>query len=136
MSKFGERIRQCRIEADKTLHSAADLLGVSALCLEQVELGKRPPFSRARIETLAAFYGVDSEPLTVAAWRERGLIELDMAHAPSLQIKAIWGIVCGGLSEDQWEQICQVVNRTTREVSQIQNDASKASVLVKAAGSD
>ncbi len=133
MSKFGALIRECRIAADKTLHSAADLLGVSAYCLEEVELGLRPAYSRARIEKLAAFYGVDSEPLIVEAWRERGLIELDMTHASPVQFKALLGIVRGNPSEEQWEAIYRVVNRNTQQLVDGPDHMPKISAFAKAA---
>lgn len=118
MTTFGDLIQRYRIDGDKTLESAADLLGVSALYLSEVELGRRPPFNRARIERLAAFYNVDPEPLIEQACRERGFVELDMAHVSPLQLRAISGIARTGLSEEQWAEICHIVHRKTREVKE------------------
>ena len=50
MARFGNLIEKCRLEADKTPDSVANLLGVSAAYVSEVELGKKPPFNRARIE--------------------------------------------------------------------------------------
>lgn len=115
MATFGDLIQRYRVDGDKTLESAADLLGVSPLYLSEVELGKRPPFNRARIERLAAFYDADSELLIEQAWRERGFVELDMAHVSSLQLKAISGLIRIGLSDEQWAEIDRIVHRKVRE---------------------
>jgi transcriptional regulator with XRE-family HTH domain len=115
MAKFGDLIQRYRIDGDKTLESAADLLGVSAAYLSEVELGRRPPFTRTRVEKLAAFYNADPEPLIEQACRERGFVELDMAHVSSLQLKIILGLAHKGLSEDQWAEIYRIVTRERRE---------------------
>ena len=123
MAIFGVLIERYRIDGDKTLESAADLLGVSALYLSEVELGKKPPFNRARIERLAAFYNADPEPLIEQACRERGLVELDMAHVSSLQLKTMLGLARVGLSEDQWAEVYRIVSKT-REFKQRPADRS------------
>jgi len=112
MAKFGDLIQRYRIDGDKTLESAADLLGVSAAYLSEVELGKRPPLNRARIKSLAAFYNADPEPLIEQAYRERGFVELDTARVSSLQLRIISDLARGAISEDQWTEIYRIVSKT------------------------
>ncbi len=114
MAKFGEMIRKCRIAAGKTLKQAADLLSVSVVYISEVELGKRPAFSRERIESLAKLYGTDPQPLLEEACREKGFLEVDMEFASPVQLRALSGLARGGLTEDQWEDICNVIQRKER----------------------
>jgi transcriptional regulator with XRE-family HTH domain len=112
MAKFGDLIQRHRIDGDRTLESAADLLGVSAAYISEVELGRRPPFSRTRIEMLAALYNVNSEPLIEEACRECGFVELATAHVSSTQLKVIADLARGTISEDQWAEIYHIVSKT------------------------
>ena len=111
MTTFGDLIQKCRVEADKTLDSAANLLGVSAAYVSEVELGKKPPFNRARIEQLAAFYEVDAEPLLEQAWRDRGVVEMDMTRVSSLQLRIISDLARGAVSEHKLVEIDRIVSR-------------------------
>ena len=52
MARFGSLIEKYRLEADKTLDSVANLLGVSAAYVSEVELGKKPPFNRVASSNL------------------------------------------------------------------------------------
>jgi transcriptional regulator with XRE-family HTH domain len=133
MATFGELIQKCRVEADKTLDSVANLLGVSAAYVSEVELGKKPPFSRTRIEQLAAFYEVDSEPLLEQACRDLGFMEMDMTHVSSLQLKIISDLARGGLSEDQWAEIDCIVNRERWDGKRKFGGVLKLAALAKAA---
>jgi transcriptional regulator with XRE-family HTH domain len=112
MAKFGILIQQYRIDSDRTLESAADLLGISAAYMSEVELGRRPPFSRTRIEKLAAFYNVTPDRLIEEACRECGFVELDTARVSSLQLTIISDLARGAVSEDEWAEIYHIVSKT------------------------
>jgi transcriptional regulator with XRE-family HTH domain len=111
MAKFGEMIREARRRAKKTLQAAANVIGVSIVYVSEVELGKRPPFSAERTEKLANFYETDVRPLLQAACRERGYLEIDMHSSSESQLRAVSGLARGGISEKQWEQICDVIEK-------------------------
>jgi transcriptional regulator with XRE-family HTH domain len=110
MGEFGGLLRRCRLDAHRTLKSVADELGVSPVYVSEVELGKRPPFNSSRIEQVANFCNADAKPLMEQACRERGFLEVDMARATRAQVEVVSGLARGGLSDDQWEQINQIVN--------------------------
>ena len=133
MARFGNLIEKCRLEADKTLDSVANLLGVSAAYVSEVELGKRPPFNRARIEQLAEFYEVDSEPLLEQACRDLGFVEMDMTKASSEQLEIISALVRGGLSEEQWAEIYRIINRERWDLIKNSGTTLKLVAVAKAA---
>ena len=133
MRRFGELIQKYRIDADQTLDSVADVLGVSPAYLSEVELGRKPPLRRSRIEKLAKLYGVDSETLLEEACRECGFVEIDTRRVSSLQMKIIFGLIGGALSEDQWAEIWRVLNRESRDARKASTGVSQLASAAKAA---
>ena len=117
MGKFAELLRSARMDAHKTLRPTAKLLGVRFCYLSEVELGKRPPLNRERIEKLAKLYETDPAPLREHAFRERGILEVDVAKASRVQIKAISGFA-RGLSEEQWRKINRIVNKKQQRATE------------------
>jgi len=111
MPTFGKLVREARRRAKKTLQDAARVLNVSVVYVSEVELGKRPPFTAERIERLSEFYKADATPLLEAACRERGYLEIDMDSPSDWQLKAVSGLARGGLTEEQWEEIYNVIER-------------------------
>ena len=108
-TRFGQLIREARRSARVTLQEAAELLGVSAVYVSEVELSKRPPFSIGRIRRLGVRYGVSDWPLIESAISERGTFEIQGSSPSPVQLRALSGMARGELSEDQWEQISRIV---------------------------
>ena len=109
--RFGQMMREVRRDAHVTLQEAADAIGVSAVYVSEVELSKRPPFSIPRIKKLAERYGVSDSLLIEQAISERGFFEVQGTEPSTSQLRALSGMARGELSEDQWDQIKEIVER-------------------------
>jgi transcriptional regulator with XRE-family HTH domain len=109
--RFGQLIREARRNARITLQQAAELLDVSTVYVSEVELSKRPPFNLGRIRKLASLYQVSDQPLMSAAISERGFFEIQSSSASPIQLRALSGMARGELTDEQWEQISQIVER-------------------------
>jgi transcriptional regulator with XRE-family HTH domain len=108
---FGQLIRKARRNARVTLQAAAEMLGVSTVYVSEVELSKRPPFSIDRIRKLAKFYNVSDQPLISLAISQRGYFELQGSSPSTVQLRALSGMARGELTNEQWEQISEIVER-------------------------
>ncbi len=115
MKSFGEVLRECRRQARKTLQETADFLGVSAVYVSEVERGKRPPFKNSRLEKLGEFFEIDPFKLIIAAWKQKGLLEVDLANASSAQVAVLSGLARGGLSDECWKEIHSYLIQKYRE---------------------
>lgn len=111
--RFGKLIREARRDALVTLQNTAKFLGVSAVYISEVELSKRPPFSIQRIQALAKYFQVSERPLIEAAIRERKHLEIQGSSPSKMQLRALSGMARGELSEKQWEQISNIVEKGT-----------------------
>ena len=83
--RFGDALRKARRKDGKTLSDLAGLLGVSIVYVSDVERGNRKPLSNDRILKAARFLHTDSEPLMLAAAKERGVIEYEISKARPLE---------------------------------------------------
>ena len=83
--EFGNLLRQLRKDVRITLGQLAGFLDISIPYLSDVERGKRGPFAKDRIESIANFLGVDKGQLLAAAARSRGFFELDTNVGPEGQ---------------------------------------------------
>jgi transcriptional regulator with XRE-family HTH domain len=107
--RFGSLLRKARVSARVTLQEAADALGVSVVYVSEVELTKRPPFSIPRIRQLATLYRVADRPLIEAALAERRYFEIQDPSPSKDQMRALSGMARGGLTDDQWKRIVDIV---------------------------
>jgi len=112
---FGALIRERRRRLNRSLQEVADALGVTPVYVSEVERRRRPPFTIERLPALARVLEMNIQELTVAAWRERKMIELDPA-ASDKQIQALVALARGGLSENQLEEILKIVNKPQLEI--------------------
>jgi transcriptional regulator with XRE-family HTH domain len=74
--EFGAAIRSARERSGMTLTELARQLGVTKVYVSDVERGRRAPFSRTRLEDVAAILGINPELLYVLSVRSRGHVVL------------------------------------------------------------
>ncbi len=100
---FGRTLRAARRAADKTLGDVADLIGVTAAHLSDVERGNRKPLAPNDIETIARWLGADFNILLTAAARDRKEFRISTEHFTGKQME--YGLVLlrglHELSEDE-----------------------------------
>ena len=76
--EFGERVRKLRQESGISITELASRLGVTKVYVSDVELGRRSPFSLARIKQVSDVLGCDPFELYVLSVRSRGHVTLPM----------------------------------------------------------
>lgn len=85
---FGGALRGARTAARKTLGDVARHMGVSISFLSDVEHGRRNPLDSQQITAVAAFLGVASQPLLVAAAKERQSVKISSQREDVLEVAA------------------------------------------------
>ncbi len=113
--RFGWALRKVRHKAGKTLSDVANLLGVSAVYVSDVERGNRRPFSNERILKVTRYLQTDAAPIIAAADQERGVIEYDITKARPLEADVVGGLVSGlargGVTDDQLRKIKKILHK-------------------------
>ncbi|MEI7893891.1 MAG: helix-turn-helix transcriptional regulator [Myxococcales bacterium] len=109
---FGERLRELRKTANKTLGELAAILGVSIVYVSDVERGNRPPFRAELIEKIAASLGIDGTELHKLAAEGRGAFELRTDRIPERAHEFMAGLARGDQYPDEfWETVTQLAEK-------------------------
>jgi transcriptional regulator with XRE-family HTH domain len=113
---FGELIRASRRRLNKSLQDVADVLGVTAVYVSEVERGKRPPFTMERLLALSQVLDIDLNTLITCAWTEKKMIEWDPASATDKQVRALVELARGGFSDKELDEILEIATKKQQEM--------------------
>ena len=81
---FGKAVRVARKGVGMTISEVARRLGVTKVYVSDVELGRRAPFTRERIDQIAEILDADPLELYVLAVRSRGHVKF---HTEEITLK-------------------------------------------------
>jgi len=76
--RFCEALRRARKAQGETLFGLAEALGFSSSYLSDIELDKRPPFSRAKVIEASEHLGVEDGSLLIAAAVSNGFFAFEV----------------------------------------------------------
>jgi len=82
-NRFGDRLRELRISARRTMGQVAREMGISTVYYSDVERGRRNPFPMDKVsyQSLAAFIGADLKELESLATAQRNRVQIDLDTA-------------------------------------------------------
>lgn len=109
---FGERLRELRKRAGKTLGDVADVLGVSVVYVSDVERGNRAPLRPDLVDKVADALGADAAELHRLAAEVRGAFELPTERMPERAREFVAGLARGDqYPDDFWEQVMSMAKK-------------------------